>query len=206
MYSPQFEEQLREYGIKNFLEGSSSYGYTFDEWTQARSFISSAFHKSGSVLDIGCGNGFLLRCLQEWVFPQRLIPFGIDVEKSFIDDSKRLFPHEENHFAVLSVDLIEDIEQRMLPGQYDFVYCSITHSPVIIRKLLRLINSHGRLIIGFYGVNNHPKGSPEQAAEKASLLRRISLLESLKLPMEIRVNPHGTNHIIAWIDVPSPDT
>ena len=47
-------------------------------WENRRQFIHSAIDKSGTILDIGCGNGFLLRCLQEWSGVD-LVPYGIDI-------------------------------------------------------------------------------------------------------------------------------
>src|SRR3989344_2587836 len=51
----------------------------FKTWEHGRRFISQTINNDGSLLDYGCANGFLLRCLQEWSSHQ-LNPYGTDID------------------------------------------------------------------------------------------------------------------------------
>lgn len=136
---------------------SSSFSGTFEAWERRKAFIAGAIHKGGIFLDIGCGNGFLLRCLQEWS-DHEVIPYGIDINAEFIRKAKQLFPNHQNNFAVLAVAAIANIS-KLLPDTYDFVFFSSDWSSKLpdekdserINELLRYVNPGGRLIIGFYG-------------------------------------------------------
>ncbi len=68
------ERHVRTLLKSNCLVG---HGLTYSWWKMHRSLIARAVHKSGSILDIGCANGFLLRCLMEWS-SHALVPYGFD--------------------------------------------------------------------------------------------------------------------------------
>lgn len=141
---------------RKLLEGSSFSG-TFAAWEKRKAFIASAINKNGSFLDIGCGNGFLLRCLQEWS-QHNIIPFGIDVNEAMIDDAKELFPDNTDNFAVLDIARIDNLNKCLPTHKFDFVFTSNAWSnsqvgqddKKMLDKLITLINPGGRLIVGFY--------------------------------------------------------
>jgi 2-polyprenyl-3-methyl-5-hydroxy-6-metoxy-1,4-benzoquinol methylase len=73
-YSREFIKLIKDKkNTQRLLSGSGLAGADFKVWERARLFISEAINAPGSILDIGCGNGFLLRCLQEWS-KYKLIP------------------------------------------------------------------------------------------------------------------------------------
>ena len=66
-YSGEFKKLIEERSkIQSLIDGNLVIGVDFKQWTKIRFFISKSINKDGSILDIGCANGLLLRCLQEW--------------------------------------------------------------------------------------------------------------------------------------------
>ncbi|MEW5895026.1 MAG: radical SAM protein [Candidatus Omnitrophota bacterium] len=133
------------------------FGSSYDDWKAARSFIARAINRDGTILDIGCANGFLLKCLMHWS-RFRLIPYGFDRRARKVRDAKLLFPSFENHFSVLDVRDFEKLEGRGFPGSYDYIYSNIWDSCGFQKKgqrecLLKVfskVSPGGRLILGLY--------------------------------------------------------
>lgn len=155
-YSQEFQEIISSPGRLKDLLVNCSFNGTFEGWERRKAFIAAAIHKSGTFLDIGSGNGFLLRCLQEWS-EFDITTYGIDVSEDYIKEARELFPGQQDNFAVLN---LQDIGQigNYLPDEYDFVYFSQTWTADDIDywtvDLLGLFQNYvtpgGRLIVGFY--------------------------------------------------------
>jgi SAM-dependent methyltransferase len=156
-YSQEFRTLISSEDSLRDLLTNCSFSGTFQAWERRKAFIGSAIHKSGTFLDIGSGNGFLLRCLQEWA-DYDITPYGIDISEEYIRKAKELFPGQADHFAAGNIRQISRIGEY-LPDAYDFVYFSADWSQNevsetdarFIKSLEQLIASGGRLIIGFYG-------------------------------------------------------
>lgn len=171
-----------------------SFSGTFEAWERRKAFISGAIHKGGTFLDIGCGNGFLLRCLQEWS-EHKVTSYGIDINAEFIRKAKELFPNQQDNFAVLDAADITGVS-KFLPDTYDFVFFSSDWSSKLpdgkdlerISDLTRYVNPGGRLIIGFYG------------QDKNNNLEAIKELRTHGIEFSGTLeNPQGTN-LIAWVE------
>lgn len=89
--------------VKELAAGCGARGCNLEEWENRRQFIGEAFTEAGSVFDIGCGNGFLLRSLQEWS-GVLLTPYGIDINSTLISEAKELFPEHSAYFLVYGID------------------------------------------------------------------------------------------------------
>lgn len=101
-YSKEFTKLLNDKEkTAQLLTGSSFINEPFQKWEEQRYFISTAIDKSGTCLDVGCGNGFLTKCLVEWS-GHKLIPYGIDVNPEYIDQAKELFPTYKKNFKVVN--------------------------------------------------------------------------------------------------------
>ncbi len=193
-YSKDFQGLLNPPEKLKDLLINCSFSGTFEAWEQRKAFIASATHKDGSFLDIGCGNGFLIKCLQEWS-EHTLIPYGIDINTQYVEIAKELFPKHQQNFTVLDINNISNLTKN-LPGQYDFVFYSNNWSQNApyqreverINSLVEYVNPGGRLIIGFYSQN------------KDNNLQAVEALQSLGIKFsEVLHNPHDTN-LVAWVD------
>ena len=106
-YSERFRKLIdSQEQIIKLLYGCHFNSDNFPLWEQNRWFISKAINQDGTILDIGCANGFLLKCLQEWT-SYRLVPFGVDTDKELIKQAKDLFSDLQNNFAELGIEEIE---------------------------------------------------------------------------------------------------
>jgi SAM-dependent methyltransferase len=172
--------------LKRALNGSCVNGPTIEAWEDARSFIAGAIHRSGTILDIGCANGFLLRSLQEWS-NHALEPFGMDASKSRIRDTAAFFPDRSRQFTNLPIEQFSDLS-RSLPDSYDFLYWNVWDDYLfdtpdradLLKMAFDRVAEGGRLIMGFY--DRHP----EIIEEKISLIRQFDLGEAFRLD-----NPDG---------------
>jgi SAM-dependent methyltransferase len=123
----------------------------------SRRFIASAINKDGTILDIGCANGFLLRSFQEWS-GHVLTPFGVDLNESFIEQAKSLFPQYKDHFSQFDILELPDTDSFALPQSYDFVYWAVWDNWTfnraleirVIRSIAQMVKGGGRLILGLY--------------------------------------------------------
>ncbi|MCW6160448.1 MAG: class I SAM-dependent methyltransferase [Candidatus Micrarchaeales archaeon] len=195
-YSPEFKQLIQnEELVKSFLTGSHVTGFDFKLWEKRRSFIADAIKKDGTILDIGCANGLLLRSLQEWS-EHRLVPFGIDIEPKSIEKAKALFPANANNFVLLPIEELDKIGEKGLPDKFDFIYWHVWDSVSFeggeekwVKSAVEHMLKGGRLILGFYD-------SRESNSEK------IETLESLGFKIDgVEINKSG-EEIICWIDRP----
>ena len=130
---------------------------SFEFWCRSRRFITSAIDKDGTILDIGCANGFLLRCFQEWS-EHVLTPYGFDLNDRFIDEAKELFPQHKEHFRQFDILKLPDTNSLTLPSSYDFVYWAVWdnwtfHRQLeiqVIKSIEAMVKSGGKLILGLY--------------------------------------------------------
>lgn len=158
-------------------------------WENSRRFIASAINSSGSVLDYGCANGFLLRSLQEWC-PYALVPYGIDIDRSRLDAAKTLFGDRIGHFGSP-----EDVGSLHTAHGFDFVYWAIGDNvdftaPQNIRWLQSVAGlcvPSGRFIVGLYD-------SIEENIRKLADLARNGVHFTATVS-----NPRGSE-VMAWVD------
>jgi SAM-dependent methyltransferase len=147
---------FQKHSYENLVEHGGNWSHeSFENFTAARKFIADTIPKSGTILDIGCANGFFLRCLQEWAPSHKLTPYGVDINANSISESRKIYPELSNNFAVQNFrDYLKEGPPKGLPKTYDYIYFSIlklNDKPEIINHLLSQVNPGGRLILGFYG-------------------------------------------------------
>ncbi len=76
-----------------------------ERWIKCRKPIAECIDKSGSFLDIGCANGYLLECLARWVSEQGIIivPYGLDMSEKLIHLARQRLPRFASNLFVGNV-------------------------------------------------------------------------------------------------------
>lgn len=146
-----------ETSVKDLIEGSHVYGATYQIWYDKRYFINEAIYKSGTLLDVGCANGFLLRCLLEWS-PHELIPYGIEPDKPRMEIAKTLLEPFAANFLEAGVDELKSLDKQGFPSSFDFIQWSFwrnwdytqEHNWQTFQNVWRAVKPQGRLILCFY--------------------------------------------------------
>lgn len=140
-------------------------------WEKGRKFIASTLTHNGTILDIGCANGFFLKSLQTWS-RYSLVPYGIDPKVDDILQAQLLFPEYTSHFLPISLELFLAKYPAEFPELFDFIYWAVwvnfTVTTDIIDLLLERIAPNGRLIFGFY---------PDSSEEPSDIRNNISVIE-----------------------------
>ena len=122
-------------------------------WRAERSPILEAISTDGDLLDIGCANGYLLKCLMKWGSERglRLTPHGIDQGGRLIELAKGRLPEYADNFHVGNA---WDWRPRR---EYQYVYMLYDCLPLdylaegVGRLIEHVAAPQGRLIIGAYG-------------------------------------------------------
>lgn len=198
-YSLKFKKLIKDIAKQKLLiEGSHAFNADFEKWEHMRRFIANAINKDGTILDIGCSNGFLLRCLQEWS-KHKLIPYGIDRDLRLINQAKDLFPLYRDNFYVMDVRQLEDLAKFRFPAMFDFIYWNVWNNweffepseIKVLKKILKAVSDKGRLILGFYD------GGKEEIIKKTNRLKTLGF--EITGIMENPVT-EGGGEMIAWVD------
>jgi SAM-dependent methyltransferase len=124
-----------------------------DRWRAERAPILSAIPESGTLLDVGCANGYLLECLLSWGLESglTLTPFGVDCSAGLIALARQRLPAYRDHFFVANA------WGWCPPQRFQYVYALWDCVPdscfggLVDHLLSEVVASGGRLIIGAYG-------------------------------------------------------
>lgn len=198
-YSAGFKELLSSEDPRELIEGSHVSGIDFPEWERERRFLAATINRDGSILDIGCANGFFLRSMQEWS-GRKLDPYGVDWDARSVETARRLFPWESSHFASLSMQELETRTDVGLPAQFDFVYWNVWDNFPLdepkgaeaLRVAWDAVAPGGRLILGLYD------------ADKEKNLRAAEALRSRGYQVDgIMEHPDGRSEVAMYAEKPS---
>ena len=197
MKAPTYQDLTRnpEMACK-IIKGSCVTGTDpLKSWEEGRKFIASLLTHSGTILDIGCVNGFLLKSFQEWS-EHELVPYGIDDKEDHIAEARKLFPlHTENFIVQKFTDFSKEYPTSFpFPEQFDFIYwavwTNINVKRVQITTLLEHVADGGRLILGFY---------PDTNTSPCDVKNNIGNLKDMGLEFEVVENficPERDNKVI----------
>lgn len=158
-YSDEFQHLITSRGISSLLQ-DSYFESSFTAWESARKPIADFIDREGSVLDVGCANGFLLRSIQEWA-KVKIVPYGIDSNTRLVEEAKALFPNQPEHFEAVDITEKPKLPQT-LPDSFDFVYWNVwddtdfrtPESLMTLSSVLDLVKEDGEVILGFYHEDN----------------------------------------------------
>ena len=183
--------------LKAVLEGSHITGdaANLKYWYEHRSPIVEAINRSGSILDIGCANGFLLHSLIEWS-DYELIPYGIEPDEALLEACKTMFPTLERHFTNLPLRKLRQSPAVGLPAQFDFVYWCVWDDfsfsdeqfDGYLEGACNAVKKGGRLILGFYDGNF-------EAIDK-----KIAWLDKDFHQVENRLDSETKEEVFVWFD------
>lgn len=122
-------------------------------WRAEREPILAAVTRGGTLLDVGCANGYLAMSLQGWAAERGLdlVPYGVDIGPDLVAAAGRRHPDHADHFFVGNA---WDWDP---PFAFDYVYAlydcvPLAHLGALAGRLLaKAVKPGGRLIVGAYG-------------------------------------------------------
>lgn len=127
----------------------SGYGGSFENWVRFRIPISECLDLSGSFLDIGCANGFLLQCLLQWTQARQLAMelYGLDYSEPLVNLARMRLPDLADRIFVGNALYWDP------PRRFDYVYTMPEFVPVnwiqsyLSRLLAQFVAPGGRLLV-----------------------------------------------------------
>jgi len=140
----------------------SGFSGSEDRWIRSRKPIADCVAESGSFLDIGCANGYLLECILKWTSERglTLIPYGLDLSEKLIELAKKRLPEYVDNFYVDNAWLWTS------PMRFDYVRTEVIYVPEYLQKqhIERIIDSfltyRGRLLVTEYRSKGDPVDKP----------------------------------------------
>jgi 16S rRNA G1207 methylase RsmC len=132
-----------------------------EHWVENRKPICGAIEKPGTLLDIGCANGFLLACLKLWSEHQ-ITPYGVDIDAGSLEVARGLLPDYASHFVQCSLEKLSERFELGLPTRFDYVYWNVWDGLDFNEALYQTYAENafdaarggGRLILGFYDTDH----------------------------------------------------
>jgi SAM-dependent methyltransferase len=127
-------------------------GFSRDQagWEQARRPLLRAIKSSGTFLDIGCANGYLMECLQRWGAEDgiELEVYGLEISSELAGLARMRLPQWRDRIWTGNA---YDFEPQM---PFDLVRTGLEYVPrsrrreFVQRLLIKYLRPGGRLIIG----------------------------------------------------------
>lgn len=136
----------------------SGYLGSEEQWMAARKPVADCINTSGSFLDIGCANGYLLECMLKWTSERNveIVPYGIDISEKLIQLAKeRLTEYADNLYTANGWNWEN-------PVRFDYVRTELVYVPDQLQKqyLDRTLNMYlkedGKLLVAEYGLSSRP--------------------------------------------------
>lgn len=133
-----------------------------ERWVWLRKPIADCIEKSGTFLDIGCANGYLLECVIKWTAERGLstVPYGLDLSKQLIELAKKRLPgYRDNLYVGNGWDWIN-------PLKFAYVRTELCYVPDDLRRqyiehiLKQYLEDTGELLIAEYRSRNDPTSLP----------------------------------------------
>jgi SAM-dependent methyltransferase len=130
-------------------------------WVALRKPVADCIDRSGSFLDIGCANGYLLECILRWTAERglQIDPFGLDYSARLLALAKQRLPGYADRF------FLGNAFEWVPPRKFDFVRTELVYVPgeyerrYIERLLNQVVSPGGKLLVANYA-EGHPH--PEQ--------------------------------------------
>jgi SAM-dependent methyltransferase len=184
--------------LKNILEEAylkhdepwkqSGFMGTEERWVSLRKPVADCIDKSGSFLDIGCANGYLLECCIKWAAERNINiePYGLDISETLLDLAKRRLPLYANNFFT------GNAFTWIPPKRFDFVRTELVYVPdefesqYIVFILNNHLNPGGKLLVASYG-----EGFAIQELEQRTFKGQHVTNDIVERLNELGLNPIG---------------
>jgi SAM-dependent methyltransferase len=151
-----------------------------ERWETLRKPVADCMDRSGSFLDIGCANGYLLECCLQWTAARgiQLDPYGLDISSALVALAKTRLPQFADHFFV------GNSFYWIPPRKFDYVRTELVYVPGEYEKqyleflLDTYLEPDGKLLIAHYneGASNPQKGILPGSHPTKYLLERLTEL------------------------------
>lgn len=134
-----------------------------ERWIALRKPIADCIEKSGTFLDIGCANGYLLESITKWTAERKLSinPYGLDLSERLVElAKKRLTGYKNNMHVGNGWDWDP-------PTRFDYVRTELVYVPDHLQKLYiqRIIDEYlvtgGKLLAAGYTSSKYPEIKPD---------------------------------------------
>ena len=128
----------------------------YERWEALRKPVADCIDRSGTFLDIGCANGYLLECCLRWTSDRgvSIEPFGLDLSAALVDLAGLRLPKYSDHFFVGNSFYWNP------PRRFDFVRTELVYVPgeyeraYVIRLIKHFLAPWGKLLVANYGEGN----------------------------------------------------
>jgi len=188
---------MHEQEVRDLIDGCRSPGTSWEDWCAYRQFIATEIDCDGSILDVGCANGFLLLCLAEWT-GRKLKPYGVDVDRAAVAAAKALMPQHADNFAAFDIANVSTLNSVGLPENYEFVIWNLWWAwPVASSRSLQVARmlqgkvKAGKLLITLYAASRDQIGTSDQLVERRGVVERVMELRSALGEGTVVLNPSG---------------
>lgn len=157
------------------------------DWEYARSHLAHAIDRDGSLLDVGCANGYLLESLPRWT-PHRLDRYGLDIAPELVELARLRLPDLVDHLFV------GNALHWTPPRRFTFIRTGLEYVPRLRRRELvaHLLSLCDRLIVGVFSEEVEARPTEE-------LLRFWGYAISGRSERANRTKPE-VDYRVLWID------
>ncbi len=133
-----------------------------ERWIAYRKPIADCIEKSGSFLDIGCANGYLLECILKWTADRgiNMVPYGLDLSEKLVALAKKRLPKFKDNIFIGNGLTWQN------PVRFDYVRTEIVYVPddlqrrYVERIMEEYLADEGKLLIADYRNSNTPADTP----------------------------------------------
>ncbi|GIV96351.1 MAG: hypothetical protein KatS3mg057_1008 [Herpetosiphonaceae bacterium] len=123
-----------------------------ERWVALRKPVADCMTRSGSFLDIGCANGYLLECCLRWCAERGISidPYGLDLSPQFVELARQRLPQFADHF------FIGNSLNWIPPRKFDFVRTELVYVPADYEKQYinhlfeHYLEHNGKLLVAHY--------------------------------------------------------
>ncbi len=131
-------------------------------WVACRKPIADCIEKSGSFLDIGSANGYLLQCVLKWTSPRgiNIIPYGLDLSEKLAELARHRLPQYKHNIYTGNGWTWQN------PVRFNYVRTEIVYVPEELREkyIKRIIETYladeGELLLTEYRSRKDPADKP----------------------------------------------